>query len=455
MGTRPDVTRKKSLDLVTKDQFFHYHYHHHHHQYSHPQSHHQHHGIRALNLIIIISLISIFLLFAVFLIILLLRRLKSAKANGLSKSSSNNSNNNKNDKLRKFSTDSTTITFNASPDVKNRCIYGGSLGRIPTSRFIGVQVFTYKEIESATNSFSEANVIGKGRFGVVYRGILSNGTVAAIKKLDREGKQGGEREFRIQVDLLSRLHSSYLVELLGYCADQQHRILVFEFMPNGSLQQHLHPSHKQHQPLNWGTRLRIALDCARALEFLHENAVPSIIHRDFKCTNIVLDHNFRAKVSDLGLAKTVSDKINGQISMPVIGTTTGYLAPEYASTGKLSTKADVYSYGVVLLELITGRIPVDTIRPTGEHILVSWALPRLTNREKVIEMVDPALQGQFSKKELIQVAAIAAVCVQQEADYRPLMTDVVQSLVPLVKSLSTSCPSNSFRFNSRTVSPRS
>ncbi|KAG6505304.1 hypothetical protein ZIOFF_037659 [Zingiber officinale] len=237
----------------------------------------------------------------------------------------------------------------------------------------------------------------------------------------------------LQVDLLSRLHSGHLVGLIGYCADQHHRLLVFEYMPNGNLQHHLHPKSKNqnHRPLDWWTRLSIALDCARALEFLHEHTVPAVIHRDFKCSNILLDHNCRAKVSDFGMAKVGSDKINGQILTRVLGTT-GYVAPEYASTGKLTTKSDVYSFGVVLLELITGRVPVDPARPQGEHVLVSWALPRLTNREKVMEMVDPVLSGQFSKKELVQVAAIAAVCVQAEADYRPLMTDVVQSLIPLV-----------------------
>lgn len=128
--------------------------------------------------------------------------------------------------------------------------------------------------------------------------------------------------------MLSRLHSPYLVELLGYCADQQHRLLIYQFTPNGTLQQHLHPSSSNlHQPLDWGTRLVIALDCARALEFLHEHTIPSVIHRDFKCSNVLLDHNFRAKVSGFGLAKMVSDKINGQISTRVLGTT-GYLAPE-------------------------------------------------------------------------------------------------------------------------------
>ncbi|XP_020273093.1 probable serine/threonine-protein kinase PBL7 isoform X2 [Asparagus officinalis] len=305
----------------------------------------------------------------------------------------------------------------------------------------GGQVFTYKELELATDGFSERNVIGNGGFGVVFRGTLGDGTVAAIKVLHGDGKQE-ERAFRMEVDLLNRLTSSYLVELLGYCADQHHRLLVFEFMPNGNLQQHLHPSSCNHyyEPLNWSTRLRIALDCARGLEFLHEHTVPSVIHRDFKCSNILLDHNFRAKVSDFGMAKTGSDKVNGQVVTRVLGTS-GYVAPEYALTGRLTTKSDVYSYGIVLLELLTGRVPVDTLRPPGEQVLVSWALPRLTNRDKVVEMVDPALEGQYSRKELIQVAAIAAVCVQSEAEYRPLITDVVQSLIPLVKSPSGSTPS--------------
>ncbi|KAL0910714.1 hypothetical protein M5K25_018796 [Dendrobium thyrsiflorum] len=257
------------------------------------------------------------------------------------------------------------------------------------------------------------------------------------------------------VDLLSRLQSHYLVSLLGYCADQHHRLLVFEDMPNGCLQQHLHPTtyqaDKPYRQLDWKMRLKIALDCARGLEFLHEHSIPPVIHRDFKSSNIVLDHNFSAKVSDFGIAKTCTYKVNGQVQTRVVGTT-GYVAPEYAATSKLTTKSDVYSYGVVLLELLTGRVPVDITRPQGEHVLVSWALPRLTNREKVIEMVDPALQGQYSKKELIQVAAIASVCVQSEADYRPLITDVVQSLIPLVKNTHTTCSSTPARFKEDQVS---
>jgi serine/threonine protein kinase len=270
-------------------------------------------------------------------------------------------------------------------------------------------VYTYKELEIATNNFSEEKKIGNGD---VYKGVLSDGTVAAIKKLhmfndNASNQKHEERSFRLEVDLLSRLQCPYLVELLGYCADQNHRILIYEFMPNGTVEHHLHDHNFKNlkdrpQPLDWGARLRIALDCARALEFLHENTISTVIHRNFKCTNILLDQNNRAKVSDFGLAKTGSDKLNGEISTRVIGTT-GYLAPEYASTGKLTTKSDVYSYGIVLLQLLTGRTPIDSRRPRGQDVLVSWALPRLTNREKISEMVDPTMKGQYSQKDLIQV----------------------------------------------------
>ncbi|KAL6989650.1 non-specific serine,threonine protein kinase [Sarracenia purpurea var. burkii] len=446
MGTNTTAAPSRPPDITPAN---------HNHNHRHSESrHHVNHILPSTSvLVIIVPITIIILLFSTFLIALMLRRLRSAK-------------NKRTGKSNKSVTHGscmfiahTTINIDASPDVKGGCLYAGNSGRIPSGKWKGVQVFTYKELEVATDMFSEANVIGNGGFGVVYRGVLRDGTVAAVKRLHREGKQR-ERSFRIEVDLLSRLRSPYMVELLGYCADQHHRLLLFEFMPNGTLQCHLHhhhhhdhPYHRQPpQPLNWGTRLRIALDCARALEFLHEHTSPSVIHRDFKSANILLDQYFRAKVSDFGLAKTGSERINGQISTRVLGTT-GYLAPEYVSTGKVTTKSDVYSYGVVLLEILTGRVPVDSKRPPGEHVLVSWALPRLTNREMVVEMVDPSLQGQYSKKDLIQVAAIAAVCVQPEADYRPLMTDVVQSLIPLVKNVSMVGPSSSLRFN-HSVSPK-
>lgn len=298
----------------------------------------------------------------------------------------------------------------------------------------GLQVFTFKQLHSATGGFGKSNVIGHGAFGSVYRGVLQDGRKVAIKLMDQAGKQG-EEEFKVEVELLCRLRSPYVLSLIGYCSESSHKLLVYEFMANGGLQEHLYPikgSNNFCPKLDWKTRLRIALEAAKGLEYLHEHVNPPVIHRDLKSSNILLDKNFHAKVSDFGLAKLGSDKAGGHVSTRVLGTQ-GYVAPEYALTGHLTTKSDVYSYGVVLLELLTGRVPVDMKRSPGEGVLVSWALPRLTDREKVVEIMDPALEGQYSMKEVIQVAAIAAMCVQLEADYRPLMADVVQSLVPLVK----------------------
>ncbi|RWR89224.1 serine/threonine-protein kinase CDL1 [Cinnamomum micranthum f. kanehirae] len=300
---------------------------------------------------------------------------------------------------------------------------------------MGMQVFTFKQLHSATGGFGKTNVVGHGGFGSVYRGVLPDGRKIAVKLMDRCGKQG-EEEFKMEVELLSRLRSPYLLALLGYCSDNDHKLLVYEFMANGGLQEHLYPesagSHGGVSKLDWGTRMRIALEAAKGLEYLHEHVSPPVIHRDFKSSNILLDKNFHAKVSDFGLAKLGSEKAGGHVSTRVLGTQ-GYVAPEYALTGHLTTKSDVYSYGVVLLELLTGRVPVDMKRSPGEGVLVSWALPHLTDREKVVQIMDPSLEGQYSMKEVIQVAAIAAMCVQPEADYRPLMADVVQSLVPLVR----------------------
>ncbi|KAJ4885021.1 Protein kinase superfamily protein [Raphanus sativus] len=300
-----------------------------------------------------------------------------------------------------------------------------------------MHVFTFKQLHSATCGFSKSNVVGHGGgFGLVYRGVLNDGRKVAIKFMDNNaGKQGGE-EFKMEVELLSRLRSPYLLSLLGYCSDNSHKLLVYEFMANGGLQKHLYPiirSGSVPLRLDWETRMRIALEAAKGLEYLHEQVSPPVIHRDFKSSNVLLDRDFHAKVSDFGLAKVGSDKAGGHVSTRVLGTQ-GYVAPEYALTGHLTTKSDVYSYGIVLLELLTGRVPVDMKRATGEGVLVSWALPQLAERDKVVDVMDPTLEGQYSTKEVVQVAAIAAMCVQEEADYRPLMADVVKSLVPLVRS---------------------
>ncbi|URE22208.1 STYKc [Musa troglodytarum] len=236
---------------------------------------------------------------------------------------------------------------------------------------IAARVFTYRELAAATGSFSSENLLGEGGFGRVYKGQLKvTNEVVAVKQLDRKGLQGN-REFLVEVLMLSLLHHPKLVKLLGYCADGNHRILVYEYMPLGSLEQHLLDIKPNAKPLDWHTRMKIAAGAAKGLEYLHEIATPPVIYRDFKASNILLDEEYNPKLSDFGLAKVgpVGDK--SHVSTRVMGTY-GYCAPEHAITGQLTKMSDVYSFGVVLLELITGRRAIDLNRPKREQHLVHW-----------------------------------------------------------------------------------
>ncbi|KAH9328488.1 hypothetical protein KI387_000596, partial [Taxus chinensis] len=236
---------------------------------------------------------------------------------------------------------------------------------------IAAQTFTFRELATATKNFRPDSLLGEGGFGRVYKGRLeSTGQVVAVKQLDRNGLQGN-REFLVEVLMLSLLHHPNLVNLIGYCADGDQRLLVYEYMPLGSLEDHLHDLPSDKEPLDWNTRMKIAAGAARGLEHLHDKANPPVIYRDFKSSNILLDDSFNPKLSDFGLAKLgpVGDKTH--VSTRVMGTY-GYCAPEYAMTGQLTLKSDVYSFGVVLLELITGRKAIDKCRAAGEHNLVAW-----------------------------------------------------------------------------------
>lgn len=288
------------------------------------------------------------------------------------------------------------------------------------------KVFTLAELEKATDNFSSRNILGEGGFGRVYRGVLEDGTKLAVKVLRRDDQQGG-REFMAEVEMLSRLHHRNLVKLIGICTEEHNRSLVYELIPNGSVESHLHDNDKETAPLDWDARMKIALGAARGLAYLHEDSNPRVIHRDFKSSNILLEDDFTPKVSDFGLAKVASDEGKGYISTRVMGTF-GYVAPEYAMTGHLLVKSDVYSYGVVLLELLSGRKPVDMSQPPGQENLVTWARPLLTTKEGLEMLVDPALNGSFSFDNMARVAAIASMCVQPEVSHRPFMGEVVQAL---------------------------
>ncbi|GLT38071.1 hypothetical protein SLA2020_123410 [Shorea laevis] len=292
---------------------------------------------------------------------------------------------------------------------------------------IAAQTFTFRELAAATKNFRPECFLGEGGFGRVYKGQLeSTGQVVAVKQLDRNGLQGN-REFLVEVLMLSLLHHPNLVNLIGYCADGDQRLLVYEFMPLGSLEDHLHDLPPDKEPLDWNTRMKIAAGAAKGLEYLHDKASPPVIYRDFKSSNILLDEGFEPKLSDFGLAKLgpVGDK--SHVSTRVMGTY-GYCAPEYAMTGQLTVKSDVYSFGVVLLELITGRKAIDSTRPHGEQNLVTWARPVFNDRRRFSRLADPRLQGRFPMRGLYQALAVASMCIQEQASIRPLIGDVVTAL---------------------------
>ncbi|XP_057978450.1 receptor-like serine/threonine-protein kinase ALE2 isoform X2 [Malania oleifera] len=288
------------------------------------------------------------------------------------------------------------------------------------------KTLSINDVKRATNNFDASRILGEGGFGLVYSGILDDGRRVAVKILKREDQQGS-REFLAEVEMLSRLHHRNLVKLIGICIEDHTHCLLYELVPNGSVESHLHGFDKETDPLDWGTRMKIALGAARGLAYLHEDSSPHVIHRDFKSSNILLEHDFTPKVSDFGLARTALDEGNKHISTHVMGTF-GYLAPEYAMTGHLLVKSDVYSYGVVLLELLTGRKPVDLSQPPGQENLVGWARSLLTSKEGLETIIDPALTSNIPFDSVAKVAAIASMCVQPEVSHRPFMGEVVQAL---------------------------
>lgn len=286
--------------------------------------------------------------------------------------------------------------------------------------------FTYDELAAATGGFSQANLLGQGGFGYVHKGYLPNGKEVAVKSL-KSGSGQGEREFQAEVEIISRVHHRHLVSLVGYCIAGGQRMLVYEFVPNKTMEYHLHG--KGRPTMDWPTRLRIAMGSAKGLAYLHEDCHPKIIHRDIKAANILLDYNFEAMVADFGLAKLSSDNYT-HVSTRVMGTF-GYLAPEYASSGKLTEKSDVFSYGVMLLELITGRRPVDTTNAYMEDSLVDWARPILARSLEdgnYEELVDPRLEDKYNPQEMARMVACAAASIRHSARRRPKMSQIVRAL---------------------------
>ncbi|KAG8083063.1 hypothetical protein GUJ93_ZPchr0014g46786 [Zizania palustris] len=298
-----------------------------------------------------------------------------------------------------------------------------------------LRIFTFAELKAATRNFKPDTVLGEGGFGRVYKGWVDEktmnparsgtGMVIAVKKLNPESVQGLQ-EWQSEVDFLGRLSHPNLVRLLGYCVEDSELLLVYEFMAKGSLENHLFRKGSSYQPISWSLRLRIAIGAARGLAFLHSSE-KQIIYRDFKASNILLDTHYNAKLSDFGLAKNGPTGGDSHVTTRVLGTY-GYAAPEYVATGHLYVKSDVYGFGVVLLEMLTGLRALDTGRPAPQHSLVDWAKPYLADRRRLARLVDPRLEGQCPSRAALQAAQLTLRCLSGDPKSRPSMAEVVDAL---------------------------
>ncbi|XP_027345982.1 probable receptor-like protein kinase At1g49730 isoform X1 [Abrus precatorius] len=279
--------------------------------------------------------------------------------------------------------------------------------------------FSYKEIKKATEDFS--TIIGRGGFGTVYKAQFSDGLVVAVKRMNRISEQG-EDEFCREIELLARLHHRHLVALRGFCIKKHERFLLYEYMGNGSLKDHLHSPGKT--PLSWRTRIQIAIDVANALEYLHFYCDPPLCHRDIKSSNTLLDENFVAKIADFGLAQASKD---GSICFEPVNTeirgTPGYMDPEYVVTQELTEKSDVYSFGVLLLEIVTGRRAIQ-----DNKNLVEWAQPYMASETRLLELVDPSVRESLDLDQLQTVISIVGWCTQREGRARPSIKQVLRLL---------------------------
>ncbi|MCO5564056.1 hypothetical protein L7F22_017712 [Adiantum nelumboides] len=340
---------------------------------------------------------------------------------------------------------------------------GASQGLAETGSGHYLHPFSYADLKSATRNFRPDSLLGEGGFGSVFKGNIDEntfqpvragqGVLIAVKKLNPDGLQG-HNEWLAELKFLGTLHHPNLVKLIGYCYEDEHRLLVYEFLSRGSLENHLFG--RSRHSLSWSTRLKIAIDAARGLTFLHDAQKP-VIYRDFKTSNILLDSAFNAKLSDFGLAKDGPTGDKTHVTTRVMGTY-GYAAPEYVATGRLTAKSDVYGFGVVLLEILTGRRAVDKNRAGGEQNLVEWATPYLCDKRKWSRVLDQKLDGQYSLKGAQKAASIALHCLCQDPKLRPSMKEVLELLEPLLNpkdlSKNSSSPATAQTNSSNNVNTR-
>ncbi|OVA19856.1 Protein kinase domain [Macleaya cordata] len=286
--------------------------------------------------------------------------------------------------------------------------------------------YSFKELRGATDHFNPKNILGTGGFGVVYKGCLQDGTVVAVKRLKDYNAVGGEVQFQTEVEMISLAVHRNLLRLCGFCMTESERLLVYPYMPNGSVASRLRDHVHGKPALDWSRRKKIALGTARGLLYLHEQCDPKIIHRDVKAANILLDEDFEAVVGDFGLAKLL-DHRDSHVSTAVRGTV-GHIAPEYLSTGQSSEKTDVFGFGILLLELITGQKALDFGRVANQKgVMLDW-VKKLHQERKLNLMVDKDLRNNFDRVELEEMVQVALLCTQFHPSHRPKMSEVVRML---------------------------
>ncbi|XP_061357566.1 serine/threonine-protein kinase-like protein ACR4 [Gastrolobium bilobum] len=288
------------------------------------------------------------------------------------------------------------------------------------------QMFTYEELESATGGFKEESIVGKGSFSCVFKGVLKDGTVVAVKRaIVSPNMQKNSKEFHTELDLLSRLNHAHLLNLLGYCEEGRERLLVYEFMAHGSLHQHLHGTNQVlKEQLDWIRRVTIAVQAARGIEYLHGYACPPVIHRDIKSSNILIDEEHNARVADFGLSLLGPADSSSPLAELPAGTL-GYLDPEYYRLHYLTTKSDVYSFGVLILEILSGRKAIDMQYEQGN--IVEWAVPLIKSGD-ITAILDQVLKPPNDLEALKRIANVACKCVRMRGKERPSMDKVTTAL---------------------------
>ncbi|XP_020683325.1 putative serine/threonine-protein kinase [Dendrobium catenatum] len=286
-----------------------------------------------------------------------------------------------------------------------------------------LRLFSYNELRSATSNFCLSNKIGRGGFGSVYKGVLKNGTLIAIKVLSAQSKQGAN-EFLTEIDVITNVSHPNLVRLIGCCVQDTNRILVYEYVENKSLDHALLGLNSEKYKLNWDIRSAICIGIAKGLTYLHEGDGPQIVHRDIKASNILLDKNFLPKIGDFGLAKLFPDNVSHIVTQ--VAGTTGYLAPEYAMHGQLTKKADIYSFGVLILEIVSGKSSSKPYWYENDKLLLEWTW-ELYEEGNLSELIDPVL-GDYPQEEVLRYIKVALFCTQAAAGRRPSMPQVLQML---------------------------